>query len=110
MALACTVAGPSLSGMTTPPSPEASATPDAPTLPQSIIVELGLGIIGVILILVTGRSFADAYRVDVAPLASHADRAVFDTLGPCGIENVERHRSRGRRSKDVVADRAFRRV
>jgi membrane protease YdiL (CAAX protease family) len=56
----------------TTPSPEASATPDAPTLPQSIIVELGLGIIGVILILVTGRSFADAYRVDVAPLAAVA--------------------------------------
>lgn len=56
--------------MSTDPSREAATVSEAPTLPQSIIVELGLGIIGVILVLVTGHSFVDAYRVTVAPLAA----------------------------------------
>jgi hypothetical protein len=47
-----------------------AAEPDAPTLGQSIIVDLGLGATGIALIVVSGHSFTVAFQAPVQPVAA----------------------------------------
>lgn len=48
-------------------SSEHAKGPEAPTVAQSAVVELAMGGIGLVIILVTGRSLAEAYTAPVAP-------------------------------------------
>ncbi len=60
-------------------SVEEPAGPDAPTLVQSVIVELAFGLIGIVLIVVTGHSLADAFDTPVEPLLAVAAGIVLGT-------------------------------
>ena len=51
---------------------QAKVGSDAPTLPQSVIVELAFGVVGIVVIFVTGRSFVDAFATPVTPLLAAA--------------------------------------
>ena len=51
---------------------QAGAGSDAPTLMQSVTVELGFGVIGVIVVLVTGRSLGEAFASPEPPLMAVA--------------------------------------
>lgn len=62
---------------------------DAPTLVQSVVVELMFGLIGIGLIIVTGRSISDAFAAPVAPMLAIAVGiaigAVLGTLFGFGV-------------------------
>ena len=45
---------------------------DAPTLPQSVIVELAFGVVGVVVIVATGHSLAGAFATPATPLLAVA--------------------------------------
>ena len=51
---------------------KAGAGSDAPTLTQSVIVELGFGVVGVIVVLATGRSLGEAFASPEPPLLAVA--------------------------------------
>ena len=55
---------------------QAKVGSDAPTLPQSVIVELAFGVVGIVAILGTGHAIADAFSTPVTPLFAGASGIV----------------------------------
>jgi hypothetical protein len=55
---------------------QAKVGSDTPTLPQSVIVELAFGVVGIVVILGTGHAIADAFSTPVTPLFAGASRIV----------------------------------
>jgi uncharacterized protein len=51
---------------------QAKVGSDAPTLPQSVIVELAFGVVGIVVIFVTGHALVDAFSTPVTPLLAAA--------------------------------------
>jgi membrane protease YdiL (CAAX protease family) len=71
---------------------EAAAGTDAPTLPQSEVVELAFGAVGLVVIVATGHSLADAFAAPVPPLAATgAGLALGAALGGLFGFGVTRH-------------------
>jgi hypothetical protein len=60
--------------METNPGPETTRPgAEAPTVGQSVLVELAFGVVGIVLILILGRSFGDAYGAPLGrPFAAAA--------------------------------------
>ena len=57
-------------GMKDQPAAQKPVSSEAPTLTQSVIVELSFGVIGLILVVVTGHSLSEAFRVEINPLVA----------------------------------------
>jgi uncharacterized protein len=51
---------------------QAKVGSDALTLPQSVIVELAFGVVGIVVILVTGHALVDAFSTPLTPLLAAA--------------------------------------